>query len=395
MACYSWQGITLQGKLVTGTSIAPTLADLDRLLLDQEIALLHSRSIVVRKAKNLTLQELGQWTKQMSELTGAGLRIDQAITILAMHINDKNKLWFLDSLLMQVQQGATLQDALARHIKIIDPMMISFITMGHESGNMAAGLRHMSDYIEQKNASLNSIKSIALTPLITFSFFIMVCLAIFIFLVPMFGSLFTSLNQPVPTVTNILLGISDYLRSFKWIIPAAITAIGMLLLYIGAKKFYAPQLDKKIIRVPVIGWIIKNQKISHIWLSVGLLLQKGVTQLQALKLCKSVEGNKYLGAQLDTIVDLVEQGTRLSVAIQSTHEFNNATAVGLLQVGEESGQLGSMALQVSSMYRQAGVQSMNTVTKLIGPALMLVMGILVTFLAVSVYIPLLNVAQAL
>jgi len=395
MACYSWQGINLQGDIIKGVTVAPDVGELDKLLFGREIALLHSKKISIRAMRSLKIDDIGQWAGQMAQLVKAGLRVDQSIAILAMQVTDKKKLWFLDSLLTQVLQGSSLHEALAKHSRLIDPMMISFITIGHESGDMASGLTYMADFIDQKSQTTRWIKSAIMTPMITFLFFITACIGIFVFLVPMFGALFVSLNQPMPTTTAVLVWMSDYLRSGAWMIPLIVSASVVFLLYFWAKKSYAAQLDKKILYIPVIGSILAQQKIVHIWFSIGLLLDKGLTQLQALQLCTRVEKNQFIAAQLDYISRLVEQGTRLSVAIQSVPFFNNPTVRGLIKVGEESGQLGQMILKGADIHRQKGTAVLTRITRLLGPILMLLMGILVTFLTVSVYVPLLNVAQAL
>lgn len=399
MAYFTWKGIDLQGSIHKGKLFARSSAELDALLLKQEIALLSCAP-----AKQILFMERGirqsqkiQFFKQCAQLLDAGVLLPDALTVIYSQTHHSQWHLILATVSNCVHEGSSLSQALERYPAVFDSVMINMIHVGQESGHLVASLTLLGDYLTTKHEFGNSMRSAAMVPLITLGFFTIIAMAIFIFIIPHFITMFESVKQELPAVTRMMIASSDFFRSrFLLLFIGCIAASIIVARSFITTKRGAFVWDSFLLRVPCIGFLIMQSSLANFLQAMAMLTGGGMHIVPALAVAKGMIGNKRIKYHIEIIEKEVHAGSSLSQAmIFEPGQIFGAHAIAIINVGQESGRLTVLLNQTARMYQENIKKNIAMLTTLINPLLMVILGLLITFLVFAVYLPVFNLSNVI
>ena len=398
MPYYKWQGVDLMGKSRRGRMFARSEHELDGLLFERDIALLNVKpikewSFISRVGLPIKIE----FFKQLSAMVQAGVLLPEALQVVGDQASSGTFQHIIYTIARDVQEGSSLSKALEKYPQVFDPLMIALTSVGEESGRLPGALHALANYLDASHDVRKRIHAAVLLPGLTMGFFCIIALVIFVFIVPTFITLFASMRQELPTITKRMIQISSFVRSWR-----GISALGIFAaLFVAGKSFVATArgawlLDTALLRLPFVGTVVLRRSLATFLQATSILLDGGMQLVAALKLAKNAVGNSVIKEQIVVLANDVETGSSLSKAmVQASDQMFGPELISLVKVGEQTGNLSVMLNKASWLYHENTNRSILVITSLINPLLMIVLGLLITMLIFAVYVPVLNVSQAL
>lgn len=390
-------GIDLEGRLHKGCTQHSSLHTLAQELFSQDIALLHGYQKKTASFYNPIKTSLKvQFFRHLATLVDAGVYVDQALIIVHDNISHKDFKHVVKDCIDDVAQGIPLHEGLQKYSDVFDGITIQLVQAGQFGSNLAKALTLLANYQENKALFKKQLRSAAFLPLMTLLFFLVICAVIFVVIVPLFTTMFSSLGKDLPASTQRLQTISSFLTGWQ-IIAALGVFIGVVLII---KKFLQrPALKQKydfcMVKIPFIGSLLFESKLTYFFESAALLLQGGVPVVQAFEYAQEMVDNNYMQSKIHTVIKHVDAGKSLSTVMHDMPYFFLQESRALVALGEESGNLDSMLIKVAEVYRERVKRKLHIITTVLQPCLMIVLGLLITALIVTVYIPIFDLSYAI
>lgn len=396
MPYFTWKGVDIEGRMHKGKLFAQSTQELDALLLKQEIALLHSAPVRYMKVfGSISLDDRIQFFKQLADLLNSGVLLPDALLVIASQMRHAQFQEVISHIIQEVYSGKALSQALNNHTLIFDQVMMQMVKVGEESGKLGATLTLLTDYLQMRSDFGRSLRSALLVPMITICFFFCISLFIFICIVPQFAAMFQSVHQDLPRVTQVMLNISDFMQSQGMVYLMGIISLFLFIIYRLLKAEKGRNIrDVLVINIPLIGTLIRQKSLGYFLHAVSMLLQGGMPLLQAIKVAKATVHNSFLSDNLKSIEQDIEAGSSLSQAmIYNMVQIFDAQVIAIVRVGEESGRLAPLLARAASVYQAIVQRTLTWIVTMINPLVMIILGILITFLIMAVYIPIFNLSN--
>lgn len=321
-------------------------------------------------------------TQELATLISSGLPLDRALSVLnGLTVKEELKK-AVSQILRAVQQGKSLAEALAEYPKIFPPLYINMVKAGEVGGFLETALQRLAEYMDRSQQVQDEIKSALTYPLLlsfTGGASIIILLT---YVLPKFSSIFGDLGQALPTSTRVLLGISEGLRSYWWLL--LMIGIGV---WLGIRQYLAtPQgrllWDRWRLRMWLMGQLITKMEVGRFARTLGTLLKSGVPLLQALEVVQDIVGNEMVSRALKDVRVGVREGQGISGPLGRSGVFPTL-ALQMVSVGEETGRLDEMLMRVAEYYERDTFMQVKRLTSLLEPVLILVMGLAVGFVVIS------------
>ena len=393
MPYYSWKGVNLQARWCKGNLFARTERELDALLFKKDIALLYAAQKKLRP-KKVSEYEVLNYFIQLHTLAKAGVMIPDALNTIATYTANPYFSSVCYQIADKVSQGVPLAPALAQFPRIFNPITLQVVGIGQESGSLPQSLGVLVYHLESVLSFNKKLRSAFLLPAITFTFFVLIIGIILVAIVPQFISLCATMGKQVPHSTQVLLDISNFLRSGNALIIAVI--IGLMAMagsrykktVVGKNRF-----NSLLLKIPVINGLIAYQGMAVFFRSVAQLLQGGMPLAKALAI--SAESIDYapLKERLAYVAFAVDAGMPLSASLNECSEYLDQTAVALITVGQETGKLADMLMRVADGYQEQLLSQMHRITTLAQPFLLIVLGLLIGMLILGLYAPIMSLSS--
>ncbi|PKN03328.1 hypothetical protein CVU75_02795 [Candidatus Dependentiae bacterium HGW-Dependentiae-1] len=399
MPYFAWQGVDVYGRNRKGMAFARTEQELDTRLFTQKIALLHARQARPRvfTFSAVSLTDKIDFFQQLAELMQAGILLPEALTIVA---DQQQHGYFQETLYavaLAVREGHQLHHVLKSHPRQFDALMIELVQVGQESGSLALALQALADYLQTQNAFYGRLRAALLMPAITFGFFMCVLGVVVFGILPHFAALFSSLGAQTPATTRVLLSLSSWASG--WRIGALL--IGVVLSGLVVRQYTRTASGRAFcdafwLRVPFIGNSISQRASANFLQAVALLLDGGVSLVPALTIAKGVVANQALARQLEAVVAEVSAGGSLSEAlVLVTEPLFGPEVISLATVGQETGRLSFFLARAARIVQAQVYRSVTFFATVVQPLVLIVLGLLIALLLVSVYMPVLNLANSI
>ncbi len=333
------------------------------------------------------LQELATFTQQMANLLQSGMPLTVALNSMT-HLESKGISADVSRELKQeVTEGRSLSDAMARQPRVFSDLYINMVRAGEQSGSLVEVLRRMANHFQQFAEVQSKFTSALIYPA-------MVCcvgagiIAFFMFfMMPRFITIFQGFQVELPLPTRILIGSSQFLIRFWWLV--GLVALALLILF---KRFQASEegsqkLDEWKMKAPIFGKVVKLNLFGQFARTLGTLLQNGVPVLTALKITEQVMSNRIVKQAIAKTRDAVTDGKTLAQPLQQSKIFPQLM-VDLVRIGEETGDVPGALNTVADTYEGELQIGLRVMTNLIEPVLIIVMALIVGFLLISILLPL-------
>lgn len=398
MPYYKWQGISLYGLMQRGKLFAQSPEELDVLLFKRDIALLKSREIGYGLFQSSIKKSYGiQFLRTVSTLIRAGLLLPEVLLLASEQVEHPRFQGIIYTLAVDVHKGISLSNAMSTYPEVFDRLVVHMAHVGQETGALDAACASVADHMEMIENFRKQLRSAALMPCLTLGFFLTMAAIIFMVIIPHFAHIFSSVNQELPFITQLAVRVSDACN--RWNLVYAGCLLGVLcvcLRKILSRDAMKYRKDALMLRIPYIGLLIKQSAMIYFLRALSMMVQGGVQLVPALNMAQALIKNRVIRNHCQQLAVDVESGSSLSQSLlHNQKQLFDSELIALVRVGEESGQLGSMLAKAACGYQAKVSQSLYIITTLFQPLFMIIMGLLVTGLIFSVYVPIFNLARVI
>jgi general secretion pathway protein F len=330
------------------------------------------------------------FTSELAIMLRAGLALDNALRVLIEMSYKPAVGKLLQGILEAVKGGTPLSRALQAHADLFGDFYINMVRSGEASGQMSGVLDRLVEHLERQRALRESVISATIYPAILVTVAIISLVVMLGFVVPQFEKLFSEMGDALPTPTRIVMGLGKAFTQYGLVIGIAVMGLGWL----AARWLRSPSgrrwWQSRLLRLPLVGSIALKYQLTLFSRSLGTLLGNGVPMLTALHIATDTVGNVVLQQALVQVAPIVKEGGRVVQAIQSTGIFE-PLAINLVRVGEETGRVGPMMLELASILNREVETGIKRLLTLIEPVLILVLGVLIAAIIVSILMGILSV----
>jgi type IV pilus assembly protein PilC len=336
------------------------------------------------------LKDLAVFSRQFATMINSGLSLLRALTILGEQTGNKRLAGIVTQVRAEVEKGTSLSAAMAKHPRAFNRLYISMVRAGEVGGFLDQVLVKVAETFEKEVELRGKIRSAMTYPVVVFVMVLLIVNAMLIFIVPTFKNLYTTLGGTLPLPTRTLIGVSDGIRRFFPLVVLAL--IGLVIAYRRWRATPAGRyrLDQFKLKVKVFRPLFHKSALSRFSRTLATLIRSGVPILQALEIVADTVNNGVISRAIRDVQDSVREGESLATPL-AKHPTFPAMVVQMMAVGEETGALDTMLSKVADFYDQEVEAAVASLTSLIEPILIAVMGAAVGGMVVALYMPLFNI----
>jgi type IV pilus assembly protein PilC len=393
MASYAYTAINSSGLELDGQVNAPDSAaarealrvrGLVALSLEEQAAASADFTLAIKKIKPKSLQV---FSRQFATMIEAGLNVVTALVILEEQTEDKKLAKVITELRADVEGGLLLSEAMARHPRIFSRLFISMIEAGEAAGILDVVLDRVAYQIEKETRIKRRVKGAMMYPLMVMSFATLVLIGMLMFLVPIFVDIFAQLNGQLPMLTQIVVTMSNILRSYFYIV---FPVMGLTIYaFFRLKKTEKGRRvwDSFRMRIPFgVGAIVVKVGMARFSRTLSTLVAAGVDIIRSLEITGSTAGNSLIEDATAVVRARVHQGVPIAIPLEEEKIFPPMVAQ-MVRVGEETGELEKMLEKIADFYEDEVDSSIATLTSVIEPLMMIGVGMVVGVIIISMYMP--------
>lgn len=407
MAKYQYQARSINGKIQTGYIDAKDETDAKIRLRAKQLMAMQVKVVMNAEKKSQEFGALGAFfapkvkskdlqifTRQFATLINSGIPIVDALKILSESTPEKLIKEATIQVKANIETGKKLSDALRQHPRVFDELYCNMIKAGEEAGILDIILNRLSVYSEKNEKIKNQIKSAMTMPIVIVIAAVVVITGIIVFIIPKFQELYKSSGKELPAITQILVDISDSIRnSWLVIMIGVFAAIYGFVAFISSKEG-AQAMDKFLITAPVIGDVIQKASVARLSRTMSTLLSSGVNMLEAIDIAANTAGNYVIEQALKSCKESVSVGRPFHLPLARQKEIPQMVSQ-MVAIGEQTGALDQMLAKVADFYEDEVENAIRAMTSLIEPLLMVVLGGIIGFIMIAMYMPIFQMGDTI
>ncbi len=404
MTTFAWKGIEA-GQHASGAIDMPSLEEAKQLLTSQGIVLtaieqeVQDEQALDKKpysARRIKKKEIMIFTKKFATMVEAGLPILKTLRMLEDQATNIHFKKVVAAIKEDVEAGSTLSNAFSKHEKVFDVIYINLLRAGEESGKLTTFLKRLVIQIEKSEKIRRKVKGALTYPIILLSVAVIVIAIMLIKVVPIFEKMFSSMGHSLPGPTQMIISISDFLRN-----PSqGGVVIGILIvLFVIARHLVKNNYNVRckyhelLLRIPVLGDVIRMSILSKIAMVEGNLSAAGVSVLESIDIISDTISNVIFKEALADVRQGVSEGKPLS-ELYAQHEVFPPTFAQMIAVGEETGNMDDMFTALALYYEEEFDMVVDRLTELLEPFMIVFMGTTVGFIIIAMYMPIFQIGSA-
>lgn len=412
MAVFEYRGLNATGKNVTGLKEAESPKALRSLLRKDGIFLtdvvgeaegglkagkgksasaLSGGDINFRKLAggSINTDDIAVMTRQLATLLKAGVSLVEALAAMVDQVEKEKLKRILSDVKQRVNEGSSLGDALNTHVKVFGPLFVNMIRAGESSGALDAVLLRLAEFTEGQARLRQKIVGTMIYPAIMLVIGGGVLIMLMTVVVPKVTKIFDDMKVNLPWTTKLLIASSNFLQDYWFfVVPAFILGSFLLYRWTGSEKG-KPVWDRIVLKIPVFGPLVRQLSVARFSRTLATLLKSGVPLLSALDIVKNVITNSTMSAVVDTARDAIREGESIANPLKKSGEFP-PLVYHMVGIGERSGQLEDMLLNVAESYESSVNVRIGALTALLEPMMIVLMGAVIAFVAFSILMPILQ-----
>jgi type IV pilus assembly protein PilC len=350
-----------------------------------------SKQLNVAFFERVKAHDLTVFTRQLSTMVSSGMSLLRALYVLEGQTESKKLRETLVEVRKDVEAGLLFSDALERHPKVFGPLYVAMVRAGETGGMLEGALLRTADQLEKDDSLRRQVKSAMIYPSVIISFALIVLLALVAFLVPIFASIFKEFGGNLPAITQVTVAMSHGLTHYWYF-----GLVGVVGLVVGFQKWRKsswgrPQWDAFRLKIPMkIGDVVQKVALARWSRTLSALTSAGVPILQALDITSKTAGNAVIEKAMADVIVSVKNGGTISEPLKSVPVFP-AMVSHMIGVGEETGALDAMLTKVAEFYEDEVNAAVKALTSILEPVMIVVVGGIVGFIVISMYMPLFKV----
>jgi len=337
-------------------------------------------------------EQVADFTRDLSTLLRAGVTLDETLSILGTLAEGEPLGEMLVQIRERVKGGSTLADAVEEHDRVFDRLYVNMLRAGESGGALESVLERLSEHLARNREVREALVSALIYPIILI---VVALTSVFILLgyvVPQFAEMFESAGESLPLSTRITIGIGEALRSYGWLMLTVTAAAVFALRQQLRNAARLQQWHNCLLNLPVAGQIILKIEVARFARTLATLLQNGVTLLKALSIVKDTMSNKVLAKGVEQVTVSLREGESLAAPLAQHTRFPSF-AIHMIKVGEESGNLQDILLQVAAAYDRDTRTTIKRALALLEPALILILGGIIAAVIISILVAILSVNE--
>ncbi|MGL6026172.1 MAG: type II secretion system F family protein [Vibrio sp.] len=404
MTTFYYQGRDTNGRKTSGLLDAASEDLAAEILLNKGIV---PTSITVRAAKRalnvnwqawltptVPLEVLVMFCRQMYSLTKAGVPLLRSMHGLTQHCHNKQLKQALESVGHELTNGRNLSASMQLHPAIFSPLFVSMIQVGENTGRLDQALLQLANYYEQEVETRKRIKTAMRYPIFVISFVVIAMFILNVKVIPQFTSMFSRFGAELPLATRILIATSDFFVNYWGWLLAVIA--GLLLAFRGWINTREGRIkwDSIRLRMPIVGELVNRAQLSRFARTFSLMLSAGVPLNQSLALSAEAMDNKFLEQRILEMKSQIESGVAISATAINANIFT-PLVIQMITVGEETGRIDQLLLEVSDFYDREVDYDLKTLTARIEPILLVLVAGMVLVLALGIFLPMWGMMDAI
>jgi general secretion pathway protein F len=336
--------------------------------------------------------ELALVMRQLSALVGAGFPLVSALDAMILQIKSNTLQKTIARVKDAITEGNSLAVALSQHPDTFSPLIVNMVRAGETSGTLEIVLERLSDIIEKQQALKQKIRAAMAYPILMGFIGVAVLFFLLAIVVPTITAVFSEMNRVLPAPTRFLIAISEFLKSYWWVLILAVFGFIEAVRRIYKTRRGRKYIDKQLLRIPGIGHLSRKLSAARFTRTLGSLLENGVSLLTALDIVKNIVGNVVIRETIEEASNAVGKGQGLGIGLSAQNIFPGL-CIQMIQVGEQTGELETMLYKVADVYEREVESTILNLTSIMEPLMILAMGGIVGFIVVSICLPIFEMNQ--
>ncbi|MDP9120490.1 MAG: type II secretion system F family protein [Acidobacteriota bacterium] len=396
MPSFVWKGKARNGQLQEGQLLADSRDAAVAVLRRQQIQVTNIREkgrqikLLPRIPMGIAAKRIAIFTRQFSVMLDAGLPLVQCLEILGDQEENRTFQTIITQVRSDVESGASLAESMAKHPKAFDELFTNMVRAGESGGILDIILQRLSVYIEKSVKLKSQVKSAMIYPISIIVIAALVVTVILWKVIPVFAQLFAGLGGEMPFLTRMVIGASNAIGRYGWILAILLVAAGF-----GVNRWHQTQRGKRILdglllKIPIIGMLLRKIAVARFCRTLATLTSSGVPILDGLEITAKTAGNAIVEDAVMSVRKSVEEGKTLSEPLAETRVFP-AMVVQMINVGEQTGALDQMLSKIADFYEDEVDTAVAGLMKLIEPIMISVLGVIIGTIVAAMYLPLYSV----
>ncbi|SEI76209.1 MSHA biogenesis protein MshG [Pseudomonas linyingensis] len=408
MAQFRFSGRDAQGRKISGSRQAASAEVLAGELLAERITPLsidaqaekaEADQDILRQLNKLLgrerveLEELIIFCRQMYSLSKAGVPIIRAIGGLAESARNPYFREVLQTLRSDLEGGTAMAASLGNHPRVFNPLFVSMISVGENTGQLDQAFRQLAGYLEMERETRKRIKQATRYPLFVLIAMSVALAVINLLVIPAFSKVFAQFHAELPLPTRILIGFSEFMQQWWWLLGIGIAGCIVAFVRWIATEPGALVWDRYKLKLPIVGPIFERIALARFTRTFAMMYRAGLPLLQTLSINSHTVGNRHIGTAITAMREGVERGEALTRGAAASGLFT-PLVLQMMAVGEETGALDDLFVEVADFYEQEVDYDLKRLADAIEPILIVAMGIMVLILALGVFLPMWELSAA-
>lgn len=395
---FHYEGINKAGQKMLGDiqarSIALAKADLRKQGIIVNKVVKKRKPFFNRKNKKITQGDITIFSRQLATMIESGIPLIQSFDIVSKGQTNTRLKTLIETVKSDVETGLTLAESLLKHPAYFNELFCNLVDAGEKSGSLEVMLNKIATYKEKIETIKKKIKKALTYPVAVIIVALIVTAGLLIFVVPQFESLFKGFGADLPAMTKAVVSMSKFFQSYWYLIFGSLG--GALYGFFYAKNHsvsFAQKIDMALLKMPIIGPILEKAAIARFSRTLSITFAAGLPLVEALKSVAGATGNIVFSKATEKIRDEVSTGQQMNIAMENTHLFPSMV-IQMVAIGEESGALEKMLSKVADFYEEDVDNAVDSLSSLIEPIIMSILGILVGGLVIAMYMPIFKLGSA-
>lgn len=396
---FVWEGKDKRGVTMKGEQVAKNAnilrAELRRSGITPTMVKPKPKALFGSTGKRITPIEIAVFSRQLATMMKSGVPIVGSFEIIAGGHKNPRMTKMLNAIRADIESGSSLYESLSKFPVQFDELYRNLVKAGESAGVLETVLDTIATYKENIETLKGKIKKALFYPAAVIAVALIVSAVLLIFVVPQFKEVFSSFGADLPAFTKMIIAMSEFMIAYWWV--ALLLIIGAIVAFVMAKSrsvTFARFLDRMILKIPVVGQVLHNSAIARFARTTAITFRAGVPLVEALDTVAGATGNVVYEDAVKRIRDDVAVGYQMNMAMKQTNLFPHMV-VQMTAIGEEAGALDTMLVKVAEFYEQEVNNTVDALSSLIEPMIMVVLGVLVGGMVIGMYLPIFKLGAAI
>lgn len=394
---FVWQGRDKRGKVMKGEQLARNAnllrADLRKQGITPTVVKPKPKPLFGGSGKSITARDIAVFSRQIATMMKSGVPIVQALEIIGGGNKNPTMKKMVNSLRNDIEGGASIYEAMSQYPVQFDELYRNLVRAGESSGVLETVLETIADYKENIESIKGKIKKALFYPAAVIAVAILVSAVLMIYVVPIFKETFSSFGTDLPAFTTLVFGISDFIVQWFWLIGIIIAAaVGFFIYSYKRSDKLRYSIDGIMLRLPIVGKVLHESAIARFARTLAVTFAAGVPLVEALDSVAGATGSRVYEKAVLAIKEDVSVGYPVNVAMKQVGIFPHMV-VQMTAIGEEAGALDTMLYKVAEFYEEEVANTVDALSSLLEPMVMVIIGGLVGSIVVAMYLPIFKIAM--